>query len=200
MLKISNLYFDYPDKSILQNVSFTLPAGKLLHLHGKNGAGKTTLLKILAGLFSPDRGEIQFQNQSIFDDLSAYQRHICYLGHKTGISSLLTIQENYQYSWLPTPSKQYWEECLNRLELHNLDHVPCGLLSAGQKRRVGLLRLMISKASVWLLDEPLVALDAQGVNILMSILTEHLVNHGQIILTSHQSLPLENIPYQEYHL
>lgn len=200
MLDVKHLCFDYDDKSLLHNIEFNLDSGCMLHLRGSNGAGKTTLLKLLAGMLKPHCGEIYYQQQPIVRDISAYQRMLCYVGHKAGISQLLTVRENCYFSLQRTINVTAFDELLVRFALSELDDVPCGVLSAGQRRRVGLLKLMMSDATLWLLDEPLVALDQHAIELLMECFKEHLLSGGQIVVTSHQTIPLSDMPYQEYCL
>ena len=190
MLEVNHLSFDYNDKPLLQDVHFTVKPGQLLHLQGHNGAGKTTLLKLLAGLLHPAEGEIRYQHRLINDDLADYQQSMCYVGHKAGISQVLTVRENCQFELQRGPHCMPFEELINRFSLTGLEDVPCGLLSMGQRRRVGLMRILMSDVSLWLLDEPLVALDQDAVMILMDCFGQHLEKGRQIVLTSHQPLPL----------
>lgn len=199
-LEVIELDFDYPEKQILQGVQFTVDFGYLLHLRGGNGAGKTTLLKLLAGMLRPEQGDIRYAGNSIHDDLAAYQHHICYVGHKAGVSQLLTVRENCRFELHRDKASLPFEELIQLFSLQGLEDVTCNLLSVGQRRRVGLLRLFMSNAPVWLLDEPLVALDSEAIDILMVLLNKHLANQGLVVLTSHQHLPMKQDNYQEYCL
>lgn len=199
MLDVRAISFDYQDKPLLEQVNFSLAPGKLLHLRGANGSGKTTLFKLLAGLLQPNEGKIFYEAEPIQRDLVSYQRKLCYVGHKTGVNPLLTVKENCYFDL-------HWERRVLTLDhllegfgLQAFADEPCYLLSAGQRRRLGLLRVMMTDASLWLLDEPLVALDARAIQTLMICLENHLELGGQVILTSHQSLPFRQ-PYQEYSL
>lgn len=200
MLDVIELDFDYHDQPLLQQISFHLPASGLLHLKGANGAGKTTLLRLIAGLLKAERGEILFDGQSINNDLYSYQKQLCFVGHKAGINPYLTLRENCLFD-IHCPANQ-----LNLRELcqqFNLDHLidyPCGLLSSGQKRQVALLRLWMTKAKLWLLDEPLVALDELALAVIIGKIKEHRANGGAVLLTSHQDLPLNKADYEEYHI
>lgn len=200
MLDVEHLDFDYPDKQLLHGVQFTVNPGCLLHLRGGNGAGKTTLLKLLAGVLHPTQGDIRYCGHSIRKNVATYQRAICYVGHKTGVSQLLTVRENCRFELHRNDHTQSFEELIKRYDLQGLEDVVCGLLSAGQRRRVGLLRLAMSDASLWLLDEPLVALDKDAVSILMITLNQHLARGGLVVLTSHQNIPQGPGNYQEYCL
>jgi heme exporter protein A len=198
MLDVSNLSFDYQEYPLLNKVNFHLPAKGLLHLRGANGVGKTTLLKLVAGLYCPEEGEILFLGQNIHQNLADYQRQICFLGHKTGINPNLTLRENCFFDL------QYQGESVDELaavfNLENHLNLPSGLLSAGQKRQAGLLRLWMSEAKLWLLDEPLVALDDNALESVVAKMNDHRRKGGAILLTSHQSLPLNSSEYEEYHL
>lgn len=198
MLDVLNLNFDYQEQPLLNEVTFHLPAGGLLHLRGANGAGKTTLLKLIAGLYCPADGQIHFFNQNIHQDLAAYQRQLCFVGHKTGINPSLTLRENcffdLKYNGMPI------EELIAIFNLERHLDLPSGLLSAGQRRQVGLLRLWMSDAQLWLLDEPLVALDDKALELIMNKINTHRAQGGAVLLTSHQKLLLHPSVYQEYSL
>lgn len=200
-LDVRGLYFDYPDKAVLNNIHFSLFPGEILHLRGKNGAGKTSLLKIIAGLVFPQRGEIHYQGQSILNDIAFYHKNLCYLGHQNGVSRSLSIQEYYAFECLEHAEQgPTLNEVLAHLSLVGLAHHCCARLSAGQARRVALMRLFLSPAKLWLLDEPLVALDEAGLNALSLQLKAHRARGGCVILTSHQVLPTQMGDYREYDL
>ena len=200
MLDVIELDFDYQEQPLLKKVSFHLSAGGLMHLRGANGAGKTTLLKLIAGLYHPAHGQIQFAGQTIRNNLAAYQRQLCVVGHKTGLNPYLSLRENCFFDLHYGLGDRNIEElaALFKLE-HHLDF-PCGLLSAGQRRQVGLLRLWMSDAKLWLLDEPLVALDDFSLSIIMEKIDHHRRLGGAVLLTSHQSLPINKSDYQEFLL
>ncbi|CDZ78914.1 Cytochrome c biogenesis ATP-binding export protein CcmA [Legionella massiliensis] len=199
MLDVLDLSFDYQDKPVLNKVQFSLAAGQLMHLRGANGAGKTTLLKLLAGLLQPNEGLIRYEGEAIYNVLNTYQRKLCYVGHRAGLNPLLTVRENcyFDMHWGRRPLS--FESLLEGFGLRGLADEPCYHLSAGQRRRVGLLRIAMTDASLWLLDEPLVALDAEAISTLMNCLVNHVEQGGQVILTSHQSLPFRQ-PYLEFSL
>jgi len=203
---VEELGFEYPDivldhapAPLLQNINFNLSAGELLHLRGSNGSGKTTLLKLLAGIMSPMTGLIRYDGVNIAHQLVSYQAQLCYVGHKTGMSSALTVIENCQLD-LKYNHHDDRDALLDRFSLLDMKDKPYYLLSAGQRRRVGLLRLLLSKTQLWLLDEPLVALDQSMLGVFMDCMQEHRQQGGMVILTSHQRLPLASEDYQEYCL
>lgn len=200
MFQVQAISFDYDERPLLQGISFRLAASQLLHLRGGNGSGKTTLLKLLAGILTPGQGDLLWNNRSVYDDLPAYQRQVCYAGHKPGLSPQLTVRENCMFDL-------HWPRCkvsltplLESASLIHMADTPCHQLSAGQQRRVALLRLEMSDAKLWLLDEPLVALDAAALARFSSSLQRHLARGGMVIMTSHQSLPSELGQHLEYSL
>lgn len=198
MLDVIDLDFDYLEKPLLKNVNFQVLAGDLLHLRGANGVGKTTLLKLLTGVRHPLSGYIQYNGSPISQNMSEYQSQLCFVGHRAGINPNLTVRENclfdlhYQQQNIETLAAVF------KLTAY-LDR-PCGVLSAGQCRQVGLLRLWMSKAPLWVLDEPLVALDEASLGVLMQHIAMHRAKGGMVILSSHQMLPLHTTDYQEYLL
>ncbi len=199
MIEVNNLSYDLIDKPLLTDINFTLKPGWLLHLRGPNGSGKTTLLKLLMGMLFPLHGEITYQGFSIYKN-EKYQKQIGYVGHKLGISQLLSIREHLNLE-LPTHTcDSTFNDLLSLFSLNDVADLKVGLLSAGQKRRAGLLRLFIDPTSIWFLDEPFVALDQSALLILMERIQGHLENNGLIILTSHQALPIKIKNYQEYSL
>ncbi|MCW8407928.1 heme ABC exporter ATP-binding protein CcmA [Legionella sp. PATHC035] len=209
MLDVINLDFDYQDQPLLNNVAFHLPVGGLLHLRGRNGAGKTTLLKLIAGLFHPHHGEVQFFGQNIAKDYSAYQRQLCFVGHKAGINPNLTLRENcyFDLHYASSSAASVKKDQSNAIEelasIFKLEHhldMACGLLSSGQRRQAGLLRLWFSSCKLWLLDEPLVALDDRAIERVMDKIASHRKQGGAVLLTSHQQLPLDSSEYEEYCL
>lgn len=200
MLQVAGLYFDYEDNALLRNIHFTVRPGELFYLRGKNGVGKTTLLKLLAGLLYPHQGDISFDQQSIQFDRSRYQQHLCYVGHKPGLSATLTIRENYRFAIYDCHETQL-DACLAVFDLLKLADKPYGQLSLGQRKRASLLQLMISPAKIWLLDEPLNSLDKESIALFFSRVEAHLRQQGIIIMTSHQDLPAaQSYPIQEYFL
>lgn len=189
MLSLSGLGFDYPNLSLFQQIHFTLEQGDLLHLRGENGSGKSTLLRLIAGLMEPLEGNIHYNNQSIYKNLSLYQKNVCYLGHLPGMHPLLTVEESCHFNpWgnLPPAGRV---QLLKKLKLEKAASRPVYQLSAGQRHRLALLRFFITGAPLWLVDEPLVSLDEESIETVTDCFNAHLEKGGLILLTSHQALP-----------
>jgi heme exporter protein A len=206
-LEVINLKFEYPDdafdcstKYLINNTSFKVSEGSLLHLSGKNGSGKTTILKLIAGLLRPEKGEIRYFNKPIYNNLISYHENICYVGHKTGISLTLTVFENCFFDLKHTHMHQGIDDLLKRFSLFEVRNTPCALLSSGNRRRVGLLRLMLSRARLWLVDEPIIALDKDAIAFFVDSLKDHTNRGGMVIYTSHQQIDLPTANHTEYTL
>jgi heme exporter protein A len=183
------------ERRLFSGLDFTLAPGEWLHVQGENGAGKTSLLRILAGLSPPAAGEVRWQNEPIQRLAEEYRRHMLFLGHYGAVKEELTPLENLLFAAAiddVTLSEAEALAHLGRFGLRGREDLAVRFLSAGQKRRVLLARLMVKKAALWILDEPFTALDAQAVELLARLIIEHVKGGGMAILTSHQSIPLPN--------
>jgi heme exporter protein A len=194
MFSVSNLSCSRGDRRLFEGVSFTLTAGQWLHLEGDNGVGKTSLLRILCGLSALEQGEMIWQNQSVAQNPDDFRLDLAYLGHQLALKEDLSPLENLRVSaaisgrLLPTAEAL---AALSQLGLRGREHLPVRVLSQGQKRRAALARLIISKAKLWILDEPFVALDLAAQQVLSDVLNAHLSNQGMVLLTSHQAVALQ---------
>ncbi len=178
------------DDALFSDLSFALHAGEIVRLEGSNGSGKTTLLRILCGLAEADEGELKWGGKPLRRAMESLREQILFIGHKPGINSELTPLENLQLlAKLETRcSTQNIEAALTQLLPPGRLDLPCRVLSAGQKRRVALARLLLTPAKVWMLDEPLTALDATGRGWLEEQLVKHALKGGSAVVTSHQPL------------
>ncbi len=178
MLTVDAINFAYAERLLLKCLSFSVPAGCLVHVKGVNGSGKSTLLKLLAGLLTPLSGNIIFSGTR------------CYVGHKAGVHHLLTAREHWQFDLIPEETgRPTLPTVLQHLGLTGAEDTPYYLLSAGQQRRMSFMRLFARTAPLWLLDEPLINLDNAGVDALCGLTEQHLAHHGLVVMTSHQALP-----------
>ncbi|MBE8159058.1 MAG: cytochrome c biogenesis heme-transporting ATPase CcmA [Betaproteobacteria bacterium] len=168
-------------------VSFALRGGEMLHITGKNGAGKTSMLKILCGLAAPDGGEVLWRQKNIRRAAEEYCADLAYIGHKDGVKDDCTPLENLRFAAAMQCADAALApaEALEKIGLLETGKL-CRQLSAGQKRRTALARLLISRARLWFLDEPLSALDDSARQILGEIAAAHLAGGGGIVVATHQ--------------
>ena len=193
MLEVTKLECRRGDRRLFSGLDFRLDTGTLLHVRGRNGSGKTTLLRALCGLFTPDAGEIRWRGESIRDLGDDYRRDLLYFGHLNGIKGDLTGVENLAISATldgdRVAESDIWS-ALGRIGLAGFEDLPTRMLSQGQKKRVALARLILSKAPLWVLDEPFTALDVQAVALLQGLIAGHVATGGLAVLTTHQEVPL----------
>jgi len=164
-----------------------------LHLHGHNGSGKTTLMRTICGLIQQSDGEILWNGENSRKLAEEFTGELTYIGHKNGIKDDLNGVENLQLNCRlagePVERERAWD-VLEKIGLRGHEDLPARVLSQGQKRRVTLARLLLSKAPLWILDEPFTALDMAAVEFLQSIISRHVEQGGMVILTTHQEVSL----------
>lgn len=181
------------DRRLFAQLDLAVNAGEWLHVRGENGAGKTSLLRLLAGLSQPAEGEIRWCGQPIKSSESTYRQDLLFFGHHGALKEDLTALENLGFSaamdGVPFVEAQALG-ALYKFGLKGREELPVRVLSAGQKRRVMLARLAIRKARLWVLDEPFTALDVKAVDLLSSLISEHVRGGGIAVLTSHQTMPI----------
>ena len=192
-LSVQQLQCSRGDLVVFQGLSFTLEAGKLLWVEGKNGSGKTTLLRTVCGLFLADEGEVQWHGQLTKKIPEEYYRQLLYIGHQNALKVDLTALENLQLLCRlagQDVSEADIENALFEMGLAGYEDVAVRQMSQGQQRRVALSRLLLTDASLWVLDEPFVALDVAAVELLQSIIVKQVEEGGMVMLTTHQAVPL----------
>lgn len=193
MLSASHLACSRGERLLFKDLSLSLVPGAWLQVTGTNGAGKTTLLRTLVGLSEPDRGEICWGGVPIAECRDEFKRALLYLGHQAAVKDELTPLENLrlgnELDGL-TLAEEDALAALQRIGLQGRGNLPTRWLSAGQKRRVLLARLLVRPAVLWVLDEPFAALDANAVALVGGLIQAHLAGGGMAILTSHQPVPL----------
>lgn len=194
MLSISGLCFERYFERVFEPVSFDLAAGSLLLVTGSNGCGKTTLLRLLAGLLEPSEGVIHRQEQAL------------YTGHTPAVKDDLSVEENIRF-WMrfmgtreTHPGTVSYQQVIEEIGLTPVAQQEGRSLSAGQRKRCCLARLLFCNEVLWLLDEPYANLDHQGVVMLERILRTHLDSGGACIITSHGSQRPAGFELQECHM
>ncbi len=183
------------ERTLFTGLNLEVSAGEWLHVRGENGIGKTSLLRLLSGLTKPAAGEIFWNEQLISVDPSEYYRNLLFLGHRDSLKEDLTALENLSISTALdgiTVSEEEILLALHRFGLRGREDLPVNCLSAGQKRRVLLARLLLRQAKLWILDEPFNALDVRAVEMLSELILEHIASGGIAIMTSHQEIPMPN--------
>ncbi len=194
LLEIRELECVRGDRQLFSDLSFSLEAGTLLHVHGPNGSGKTTLLRAIAGLVLQESGEILWNGESSGKEKDEFNRELLYLGHHYGLKFELSGYENLKvFANLSGSdiSEHEVEAALQRFGLAHCVELPVKVLSQGQKRRVALARLLLQSSKLWILDEPFVALDVAAVELLLEVIKTHVANGGMVILTTHQEVAVE---------
>ena len=195
MFEALNLSCVRDERTLFSGLSFTVEPAEMVQIEGRNGAGKTSLLRILAGLSSPDAGEVRWQGVNTRRQRDVFHQQLLYLGHQPGVKSVLTAFENLAfYLSVNRPSGKADADAgaiyqaLDNVGLLGYEDVTVAQMSAGQQRRVALARLWLSTAPLWILDEPLTAIDKEGVATLIALFEQHTQQGGMVLLTTHQDL------------
>ncbi len=174
-------------------LSFALGAGEVLVLRGPNGSGKSSLLRLLAGFLEPAAGRLAWAGAAIEDDRAAHRARLHYVGHADAVKSPLTVRENLAFAaTLAGAPAGGLELALEGFDLRPLADVPARYLSAGQKRRLALSRLLACGRPLWLLDEPGVGLDAANRARLEQALAGHRAAGGLAVLATHGDVAVED--------
>lgn len=184
-LTVTDLAAKRGGRTVFSGRAFGLSAGQLLAVTGPNGSGKSTLLRLVAGLIAPAAGRVRLDPAGD----GGIRAAIHYLGHLDALKPTLTVRDNLEF-W-----RRLWGggpvgAALDDVGLSYLADLPAGVLSAGQKRRVAIARLLIAKRPIWLLDEPATALDAAAEATLARLINDHLASGGMAIVATHRDLPL----------
>lgn len=196
MLEVSNLACVRGDHQLFSGLNFKLSAGEIMQVEGENGSGKTTLLRTLCGLMMSAEGKICWRGEDVRGTCEEFYAEMIYLGHLNAIKDELSALENLRISagldGLVVDEKHALQ-VLRRLGLKGREALPVKVLSQGQRRRVALSRLLVSDAALWILDEPLAALDVRAVGLMQELIAEHLANEGMVIFTTHQPLEVAGV-------
>jgi heme exporter protein A len=192
MLAVRALTCRRGERLVFAGVAFAVAPGGALLLRGSNGSGKSTLLRCLAGLLAPVAGAVLWDGRPAADDAEAFRARLHYLGHLDGLKPALTLRENLRFwqSLRGSADPALAEQGLVHFALAALADLPAALLSAGQRRRLALARLLASPASLWLLDEPNAALDEESHGRLAAALDRHRAGGGIVAVAVHGGFTL----------
>jgi len=180
-------------RQVFAGVNFTVSAGEAMVVTGRNGAGKSTLLRVIAGLLRAAGGKVELAGVAGLADESSLPEQAHYLGHLDAAKPSLTVRENLTFwtDFLGASGGSAIDVALEAVELDTLADLPAAYLSAGQKRRLSIARLLAVKRPVWLLDEPTSALDAQSQDRLATFMRDHLAGGGLIVAATHGPVGLD---------
>ena len=180
--------------TLFSGVDFSLGGGEALVVQGRNGSGKTTLLRIVAGLTMPSAGELRLRGDAVQAFDARLRDAVAFNGHAPALKDELSAFENLD-AWTSLQgscvSRDKIADALVGVALSRTSRLPGRVLSQGQRRRIGLARLALCDRALWILDEPLTALDAQAIDVLGRVLARHLAADGLLVAASHQPLPLD---------
>jgi heme exporter protein A len=187
------------DRHVLRGVSLDVHRGELMHVSGPNGTGKTTLLRVVSGLLRPEKGSVAWQGRSIAATAAEYQGALAYASHEPALKSDLTALENLRFTvgLKRRVTVAELRSSLERTGVGTCADLPARVLSAGQRRRVAMARVLAFRADLWLLDEPYTNLDGSGSSLLSALLAEHVGQGGLALVVAHHDL---NVAVQTRHL
>ncbi|MGE0222106.1 MAG: heme ABC exporter ATP-binding protein CcmA [Acetobacteraceae bacterium] len=188
MLKAEGLAAFRGERLVFRDLDFSVSPGGVLILSGPNGSGKSTLLRLLAGLVRPMAGRLLWQDQDALSDLAEHARRLVYVGHLDAVKPGLTVEENLRCG----PGRRCADPAaaLAALGLDRLADLPARMLSAGQKRRLALTRLVLDDAALWLLDEPTLGLDTASIDRFGELIARHRSRGGIVVAATHVPLPV----------
>lgn len=180
-------------RELFSGLNFSIQSGEMLRVEGENGSGKTSLLRILAGLAQPLDGDVRWNAQPVRHPDAGYFETMLYLGHRSAIKYELTPVENLRMAQalFGSHDQHSIDDALYQLGLYGFEETVSGNLSAGQKRRVALAQLILTRAKVWILDEPYTSLDVAAISFLEELFKQHVQNGGMLVMTSHQPVQVD---------
>ena len=196
MLLANNIDFKRKNNEILNNISISLPPQKIIQIQGSNGVGKTTFLKILCNILEPQTGSIFWNGKNIKNNPYKFYTDVSLIMDNQTSSKNLTVMENIKF-WLQLfYSKIKMHEINNLLEMLKLNQyrsTQARYLSFGEIKKLELLRLIIEKKKLWIMDEPFLGLDTESIELLHQTIINHTNSDGMVVLTSHSELNLPNL-------
>ena len=193
LIRTENLCFERDEIKVIDPVNLELNSGDLLQVEGCNGSGKTTLLRLLTTAIKPTSGRIFYQGKKLSDCRYEYCSNIIFIGHQIALKERLTPVENLNWLSPIGLSQDSINRALDLVGLRDFETAPSWSLSAGQKRRVALARLIVSNAKIWFLDEPFTAIDTQGIGLMRQLIDDHVSKGGAVVFSTHQSVDMKNV-------
>jgi len=191
LLETRNLGCTRNDRELFAGLDCALSPGQMLVVEGPNGCGKTSLLRILTGLRLADSGEILWRGEPIDRLAGDYYEQVSYVGHHDGVKAELSCLENLRLARaMGIPSELDLDDALDQVRLFRYGDSEAGSLSAGQKRRLALARLLVTETTLWILDEPFTSLDRDSMALFSDLFMRHLQDDGIIVMTSHHEIVL----------
>jgi heme exporter protein A len=191
-LTVEKIHVWRGDRHVLRGVSLVLAPGELLQVAGPNGTGKTTLLRVACGLLRPERGRVAWCGRSIAAIRPQFQSALVYAAHEPALKGDLTALENLRYlvGLKRSVRTAELEAALDRTGVAACAQLPVRVLSAGQRRRVALARVLAMRSPLWMLDEPFTNLDAAGSALVTDLLREHVSAAGMALVVAHHEIAL----------
>ncbi len=201
LLQIRNLACIRDDRVLFEHLNLSLDSGQMLLVEGRNGSGKTSLLRILTGLKLADEGDILWNGESISVLTADYYEQVNYVGHHDGVKRELTCLENLRLvQAMGKPADLDLDDVLEQVNLYRYGDTPVSNLSAGQKRRLALARLLVAESKLWIMDEPFTSLDKKSMAAFEAMFGRHLQQQGMIVMTSHHDIDMPNSNLQRLNL
>ena len=182
------------ERHVLRGVSLQVQAGQFAHVAGANGAGKTTLLRVIAGLLAPEQGTVKWGGRETRAQRDAWCASFSYLGHSDGLKPELTARENLAFDAGLRRRIRDGEivKALDGVGLQAAHDQPAGFLSAGQRRRLAIARVLLAATPLWILDEPHTNLDRDGAALVSTLIGRHLDAGGAALIAAHQPPTIPN--------
>ena len=194
VLEIISVYFSRNKRLIFDNFSLKIQKSQIMILIGNNGVGKTTLFDLIIGILQPSNGEIKIHNKATFELFKQKREFFTYIPHKDALKDNLTVMENIE-NWLHLSNNNFSkEEVINNLKYFDLSlitNIKVGRLSHGQKKKVSLSKLLLSRNSLWLLDEPFNGLDKKSSLKVKNLIEKHSQSGGSVLLSTHLDVKIK---------